>query len=103
MGRPFAPPVYIQLITATSILARCDKILSGGSCLGEEAKLVLFGALLLMGVLACLFEENRKVTPTISLFIHQVSNLVGVPQAQIQPVSAELLGLSFFLFSFVLF
>lgn len=64
------------------------------------AKLVLFGTLLLMGVLVCLFEENRKVTPTISLFIHQVSNLVGHPQGKMQPVSAVLLGLSC-LFCFV--
>lgn len=95
-------PCLYPAITATSILARFDKILSGGSCLGEEAKLVLCGTLLLMGVLACLFEENGTVTPTISLFVHQVSSLVGLPQAKVQPVSAGLLGLSF-LFFFILF
>lgn len=81
---------------------RFNKILSGEFCLEEEPRLVLCGELLLVTVLPSLFEENGKLTPTISLFTHQVSNLVGLPQAKIQPVSAGLLGLSV-LFCFVLY
>lgn len=79
---------------------RVNKILSGEFCLEEEPKVLLCGELILVRVLPSLFAENGKVTPTISLFTHQVSKLVGLPQAKIQPVSAGLLGL-FVLFCFL--